>query len=156
MNTQSRRKPIKREEEAPLDALRLVLRQHAVLLNPINNQVSVLPVDEQLEYYFVPVQYMHQYQAYYRPGKPFKNLKLVNFDKPAISLSFFSKHKYSIERNITHGDVVLHLKNYRDELLNKSLMQQLSPTQHQQLQQADGLLRAIREQPCPEPLKVSQ
>ena len=147
MDQHPRQKPRKREEEAPLDTLRLVLTQQAVLLNPINNQVSVLPVDEQLEYYFVPSQYMQQYQAYYRPGKPFKNLKLINFDKPAISLSFFNKHKYSIERNVTQADVVLHLKNYRDELLNKSLMQQLSATQQQQLQQADGLLRTIREQP---------
>ena len=147
MDQQSPKKPLKREEQAPLDALRLVLRQHAILLNPIDNQVSVLPVDEQLEYYFVPVQYMHQYQPYYRPGKPFKNLKLINFDKPAISLSFFSKHKYSIERNATHADVVLHLKNHRDELLNKSLMQQLSGGQQKELQQTDQLLRTIREQP---------
>ncbi|GAB3224988.1 hypothetical protein [Spirosoma arcticum] len=148
MEPQPRKKPLKREEEAPLDALRLVLNQQAVLLNPIDNQVSALPVDKELEYYFVPMQYMQQYQAYYRPGKPFKNLKLINFDKPAISLSFFFKHKYSIERNAMQVDVVLHLKNYRDELLNKSLMQQLSPTQQQQLQQADQLLRAVRQDPA--------
>ncbi|MDB5242803.1 MAG: hypothetical protein JWP57_3428 [Spirosoma sp.] len=39
------------------------------------------------------------------------------------------------------AEVLLHLKNYRDELLNKSLIQQ------QELQQADGLLRTIRDQP---------
>ena len=147
MEPQIRKKPLKREQSAPLDALRLVLRQHTVLLNPIDNQVSVLPVDEQLEYYFVPSQYMEQYRPCYRPGKPFKNLKLVNFDKPAISLSFFSKHKYSIERNARQADVVLHLKNYRDELLNKSLTHQLSGGQQKQLQQTDQLLRTIREQP---------
>jgi DUF1365 family protein len=92
---------------------------------------------------------MEQYKPYYRPGKPLRILKLVNFDKPAISLSFFSKHKYSIERNVTHGEVMLHLKNYRDELLNKSLMQQLSAGQQTELKQADQLLRTIRDHPMP-------
>ncbi|GAB3220311.1 hypothetical protein [Spirosoma arcticum] len=148
MELQPRKKPLKREEEAPLDTLRPVLIKQAVLLNPIDNQVSALPVDKELEYYFVPMQYMPQYQAYYRPGKPFKNLKLINFDKPAISLSFFFKHKYSIERNPVAYDVELHLKNARNELLNKSLTHQLSPTQQQQLQQADQLLRAVRQDPA--------
>ena len=147
MDKQLPKKPAKREQNAPLDALRLVLRQQAVLLNPINNQVSALPIDKELEYYFVPSQHMPEYKPYYRPGKPFKNLKLVNFDKPAISLSFFSKHKYSIERNVTQAEAVLHLKNHRDELLNKSLMHQLSGGQQQELQQADQLLRIIRDQP---------
>jgi hypothetical protein len=47
---------------------------------------------------------------------------------------------------------MLHLKNYRDELLNKSLMQQLSAGQQTELKQADGLLRTIRDQPvCTRP-----
>ena len=46
MDQQQPKKPLKREQSAPLDALRLVLRQHAVLLNPVDNQVSVLPLDE--------------------------------------------------------------------------------------------------------------
>jgi hypothetical protein len=46
-------------------------------------------------------------------------------------------HKYSIERNAVAYDVELHLKNCRNDLLNKSLTHQLSPTQQQQLQQAD-------------------
>ena len=50
------------------------------------------------------------------------------FDKPDISLSFFFKHKYYIERNPMAYDVELHLKNSRNELLNKSLTHQLSPT----------------------------
>ena len=148
MDKPTQKKSISQETEAPLEALRLVLQQQSVLLNPVANQVSVLPVNEQLEYYFVPMHYMQQYKAYYRPGKPFKNLKLVNYDKPAISLSFFFKHKYSIERNPTAYEVELHLKNYRNELLNKSLLQRLSPTQQQQLQQADQLLRAVRQDPA--------
>ncbi len=147
MDNRVQKKPAKREQSAPLEALRILLHTQAISLQPLVNQVSELPVEKELEYYFVPVQYMDQYKPYYRPGKPFKNLKLVNFDKPAISLSFWSKHKYSIERNVTHGEVLLHLKNYRDELLNKSLMQQLSRRQQQELQQADQLLRTIRDRP---------
>ena len=141
------KKPAKREESAPLDELRTLLHTQAVALQPLVHQVSELPIEKDLEYYFVPLQYMEQYKAYYRPGKPFKNLKLINYDRPAISLSFFSKHKYSIERHVTHDQVVTHLKNYRDELDNKSMMQQLSLGQQQQRQQADALLRTLREQP---------
>lgn len=139
--------PTKREEEAPLDALRVLLKTQAVALQPIVHQVSALPTEPELEYYFLPKRFMNQYQAYHRPGKPFKNLKLVNFDKPAISLTFYFKHKYSIERRATQADVQQHIKNYRDELLNKSLMEQLSPAQLRDLQQTDLLLRQIRDQP---------
>ena len=112
MDQQQPKKPLKREQSAPLDQLRLVLRQHAVLLNPIDNQVSVLPLDEQLEYYFVPSQYMDQYQAYHRPGKPFKNLKLVNFDKPAIPLSFFVKYEYQIKRDVDPQQALTYLQQH--------------------------------------------
>ena len=54
MDQQQPKKPLKREQSAPLDQLRLVLRQQAILLNPIDNQVSALPIDKELEYYFVP------------------------------------------------------------------------------------------------------
>jgi hypothetical protein len=147
MEQPDKRPVSKREESAPLEAIRILLKQHTITLQPIVNQVSELPVYKDLEYYFVPIQFMDIYKPYHRPGKPYKNLKLVNFDKPAISLSFTSKHKYNIERRVTHGEVVLHLKNYRDELLNKSLMQQLSRAQLNELQQADQLLRTIRDQP---------
>lgn len=142
------RKPAKRNDEAPLEGLRTVLKTQAVTLSPGINQISnPPPADPHLEYYFIPMQFMKQYQAYNRPGKPLKNLKLVNYDKPAISLSFFYKHKYSIERQIIHGDVLQHIKNYRDDLLNRSLMEQLSVGQLKELQQTDELLRTVREKP---------
>ena len=135
----------KREDSAPLDALRLVLKTQAVQLEPVVNQVSALPMDTSLEYYFLPMEYMNQYGHYHRPGKPFKNLKLINFERPAISLTFFSKHKYSIKRIVTHDEVLLHVKNFRHELLNKSLTHQLSIGQQKELQQADHLLRTLRD-----------
>ncbi|SFF39760.1 hypothetical protein [Spirosoma endophyticum] len=92
------------------------------------------------------IRHLKQYQAYHRPGKPLKNLKLVNYDKPAILLSFFFKHKYSIERQVIHADVVQHIKSYRDELLNRSLMEQLSVGQLKELKQTDELLRRVREE----------
>jgi len=142
------KKPTTRNDEAPLDAIRAVLKTQAISLTPGVNQISnPPPADPQLEYYFIPMQFMKQYQAYNRPGKPLKNLKLVNYDKPAISLSFFFKHKYSIERTVTHSDVVQHIKNYRDELLNKSLMEQLSTGQLKELRETDQLLRRVREEP---------
>ena len=142
------RKPTKREDEAPLAALRTVLKTQAIQLAPGINQISnPPPPDQQLEYYFIPMQFMTQYQAYNRPGKPLKNLKLVNYDKPAISLSFFYKHKYSIDRSVTHGDVVQHIKNYRDELLNRSLMEQLSVPSSKNYNKPMRLLRTIRQQP---------
>ena len=141
------KKPAKREDEVPLDAMRLVLAKHAIQLDPLIHEIKNIPIDATLEYYFVPMQHMKLYKPFHRPGKPIKNLKLVNFDKPAISLSFYSKHKYSIQRDAPQAEVVLHLRNYRDELLNRSLVQPLSGLQQQQLQQADQILRTIRDQP---------
>ncbi len=137
----------KRDDQAPLAAIRLMLKKHAVSLTPIINQVSALPQESHLEYYFVPMQHMELYRPYFRPGKPLKNLKLINFERPAISLSFYMKHKYKLDRNVPIEQVIHHLKEYRDELLNRSLVQQLSPTQMQELQQNDELLRSVRKLP---------
>lgn len=134
-----------RDESAALPALRLVLRKQAVPLQPVVNQVSALPADAQLEYYFVPVQFMEQYRPYYRPGQPFKNLKLVNFGHPAISLSFYFKHKYKIERQPAPDQVLQHLTNYRAELLNRSLTEQISPVQKNELVKVDDLTRSFRK-----------
>lgn len=148
MSPISKKKPDMRTDEAPLDALRLVLRAHAVQLTPIDNQISALPTDAELEYYFIPAQYMREYAPYSRIDKPpYKNLKLVNYDRPAISLSFFSKHKYSIRRNVNQNDALLHLKAFRDELLNRSLVQQLTTRQLEKLQETDELFRAMRDNP---------
>lgn len=137
-------KPSKRTDTAPLEILRLSLQTQTIQLAPVVNQVTALPTDNQLEYYFIPMEYMAEYEPYYRPGKPFKNLKLLNFNRPAISLSFFSKHKYTFERNTISQDVLLHVKNYRDELLNRSLFDQLSSGQQQELQRVDEIYRSLR------------
>lgn len=142
------KKPAKRDDEAPLDALRILLKKQAVRLDPLHNEIKNVPsADQQLEYYFVPMQFMNDYRAFHRPGKPLKNLKLINYDKPALSLSFFSKHKYTIERAVAQVELEQHLRNYRAELLDRSTMQQLSIGQQKELQQADQILRTIREQP---------
>lgn len=137
----------KRDEEAPLTAIRLALKDHAVILEPFVNQVSALPVDDQLEYYFVPMQHMSFYKPYYRPGQPFKNLKLVNYQRPAIALSFYRKHKYKMDRNVGPIEAMNHLKERRDELLNLSMMGPLSQGQQDELRQTDTLLRTIRQEP---------
>ncbi|MCK8494805.1 hypothetical protein M0L20_23250 [Spirosoma sp. RP8] len=141
-------KPTKREEQAPIQAIRPLLKNQAIQLSPLVNQISnIPPADQQLEYYFIPIQFMKEYKPYHRPGRPFKNLKLVNYDKPAISLSFFYKHKYTIERTVSHIQVVQHIKNYRDELLNRTLFQQLSYNEQKDLQRSDEILRTIRQRP---------
>lgn len=140
-------KPAKREDEVPLDALRIVLNQMAIELEPLTHEVKNVPDDASLEWYYIPMQYMKEFKPFYRPGKPLKNLKLVNYDKPAVSLSFFSKHKYSIQRDVAPADVELHLRNYRDELLDRSLVQQLNSVQNQELRQVDQILRAVRDNP---------
>jgi len=146
MDDLPKRKPIKRTAEAPLDALRLFMTAHAVQLTPIANQVSALPVDPELEYYFIPMQHMQEYAPYFRPDElPYKNLKLVNYGRPAISLSFYSKHKYTVRRNASQADILLHLKTFRDELLNRSLVQQLTVQQQGKLREADELFRTLRD-----------
>ncbi|WP_345247254.1 hypothetical protein [Nibrella saemangeumensis] len=142
-----RKKPEKRPDSAPLDALRLVLRSHAIELKPFVHQVKDLPQDPDLEYYFVPAELKETYRPYYRPGRPYKNLKLVNFDQPAISLSFYFKHKYSIKQDVPADQAIEYLRNYRDELFNKGLLIQPSQAEQLELKQVDDLLRQIRTAP---------
>lgn len=137
----------KREGEAPLDALRLVLKQQAITLEPLNHQVSILPDDPQVEYYFVPMQFMQEYKPYHQPGQSIVNLKLVNFGRPAVSVTFFKKHKYKIEREPKPEDAVRHLTDARNELQDRALLEQLSAGQLQRLQEYDQMLRQIRRQP---------
>lgn len=132
---------------APLPAIRLVLNTCKTDLRPIVHQVSALPTELDLEYYFVPAQYMEMFRPYYRPGKPYKNLKLVNFERPAISLTFYNKHKYQIDRGIKPETAEAILKEQRDNLYARSFLDQLTLNQQQKLQDVDNLLRAIRLTP---------
>ena len=136
-----------KENEVPLDAVRLLIHQHRIKLEPGIHQVKDLPTDYQLEYYFVPMQYMSQYASYYRPGKPFKNIKLINYNRPAISLSFFCRHKYVVQRDPKPDEVQLHLQNHRDELLDLSLIHELTVDQKADLHQTNELLHLVRENP---------
>ncbi|KAA9341091.1 hypothetical protein [Larkinella humicola] len=137
----------KRIDSAPLAAIRLALKDQAITLQPVMNQVSALPVDADLEYYFVPADFMKFYQPYHRPGQPLKNLKLINYERPAISLSFYFKHKYKIKRDVDPQEVLRHVREHRDELLNKSLTSVLSIKEQKELQETDDLLRQIRDHP---------
>lgn len=147
MSTDIEKKPKKRDDEAPLDAIRLMLSKHRIKLDVGIHQVSELPVDDQLEYYFVPMEFMKLYAPYHRPGKPHKNLKLVNYDRPAIALSFTKRHKYVTQRDPHPADVQLHLKTHRDELMERSMIQALTSEQLSDLRWTDELLRLIREDP---------
>lgn len=137
----------KQSDLAPLPAIRLVLSSCKIDLQPIVHQVSALPVESDLEYYFVPVEYMPMFRPYYRPGKPYKNFKLVNFERPAISLTFYNKHKYQIGRGVKFESALTILKEQRDQLYTKSFLDQLTPDQQQKLREIDNLLRAVRQTP---------
>ena len=137
-----------RTKNVDLSALRPLLKEQCMQLEPLTNQISALPNDPELEYYFIPVSFMKEYKAYHREGKaPFKNLKLVNYGKPAISLSFFSKHKYTVKQENEPEKILLHLKNHREELLEQSLLKQLDDEQMRHLKQVDELFRTLRENP---------
>jgi hypothetical protein len=142
-----RSKPTVRPDKVPLEALRLLLNQQAISLSPLLHQINTPPQEPELEYYFIPMTYMNEFAPYHRPGKPFKNLKLVNYERPAISLSFTSKHKYSIKRQPAVNDMLLHLQNYRDELLNRSYFQSLGVDQTDELRRVDTILRTLRLDP---------
>lgn len=131
----------------PLPAIRQVLTTCQTTLEPLTHQVSALPVEPDLEYYFVSAEHMVLFSPYYRPGKPFKNLKLVNFNRPAISLSFYNKHKYHLDRGTSPASAQTILQEQRDNLYARSFLDQLTPGQQRQLQQMDTLLRAMRQAP---------
>lgn len=137
----------KRNDTAPIEALRVLLQPMAMSLRPIDHQLNALPTDSDLEYYFVPAQHMSLFHPYYKPGQPYKNLKLVNYGRPAISLSFFIKHKYQIKRDVDPQLALTYLQQHRDELFNHSFFDQLSLTQQQELRHTDELMRAIRREP---------
>ncbi|WP_018620756.1 hypothetical protein [Spirosoma luteum] len=137
----------KQSDLLPLPAIRQLLKSCTTLLQPLTHQVSALPKETDLEYYFVPAEQMELFRPYYRPGKPFKNLKLVNFERPAISLTFYNKHKYKIDRGIKPDSAHDILKEQRDNLYARSFLDELTPGQHQKLQDIDSLLRAIRQSP---------
>ena len=137
----------KRPDLAPLDAVRLVLRSCTVELQPLLHQVNALPEESDLEYYFVPVAHMSKFAAYHRPGAPFKNLKLLNYDRPAIALTFFPKHKYSIDRDVDAEQAQAILLERREELMSQSFLGQLSPVLTHELQHLDTLLRSMRQHP---------
>ena len=137
----------KQSDLAPLPAIRLLVNTCKIDLQPITHQVSALPVESELEYYFIPSEYMMLFRPYFRPGKPYKNFKLVNFERPAISLTFYNKHKYQIGRGVKSESALTILKEQRDKLYNKSFLDQLTPGQQQKLQEIDILLRAIRLTP---------
>lgn len=131
----------------PLPAVRIVLNTCSTTLQPIIHQVSALPEEVDLEYYFVPTEHMELFRPYYRPGKPFKNLKLVNFGRPAISLTFYNKHKYKLDQGVKPELAQEILQKQRDLLYARSFLDQLTPGQQQQLQDIDSLLRAVRQNP---------
>ena len=137
----------KRTDTAPIEALRVLLKPMAISLQPIHHQISALPTDPDLEYYFVPHHHMSLFAPYHKPGQPYKNLKLVNYGRPAISLSFFVKHKYQIKRDVDPQQALKYLQEHRDELFNRSFFDQLSVGQQQELKQTDELIRAIRREP---------
>lgn len=137
----------KRPDTAPLDALRVLLNCCSMTLEPLTHQVNMLPEDAGLEYYFVTSQNMAQFEPYHHPGAPYKNLKLINYDRPAIGLTFFSKHKYNIDRDVAATDAVGVLQDYRQELLSRAATNALNGTQEREIQQIDTLLRAMRQNP---------
>lgn len=137
----------KQSDLAPLPTIRLVINHCKTELLPIVHQVSALPSESDLEYYFVPAEHMELFRPYHRPGKPYKNFKLINFDRPAISLTFYNKHKYQISRGIKIEFALTILKEQRDNLYAKSFLDQLTPGQQQKLQEIDFLLRTIRQTP---------
>lgn len=137
----------KQSDLLPLPAIRVVLNSCTTKLQPITHQVSALPEESDLEYYFVPAEHMGLFRPYYRPGKPFKNLKLVNFGRPAISLTFYNKHKYKLDQGVEAESAQKILQKQRDLLYARSFLDQLTPGQQDELQNIDSLLRAIRQNP---------
>jgi len=132
----------------PLPAVRLLLDSCTVTLEPMTHQISSMPKESGLEYYFVPAKHMRLFSPYHRPDRPFKNLKLLNYDRPAISISFYNKHKYKIDRDVEPVVAQQILQAQRDELYGSSFLEQLSTGQQQQLQYIDNLLRSLRDHPA--------
>ena len=116
-------------------------------LQPITHQVSALPEEAELEYYFVSVEHMSMFLPYHRPGQPFKNIKLINFNRPAIAVNFFSKHKYAIDRDVKPKQAQDILLEYRDQLHKRFFLGQPTPVQAKELQHIDSILRRMRQAP---------
>lgn len=131
----------------PIPGIRVLLKTHSINLEPITHQVSALPIDDELEYYFVPAEHMELFRPYFRPERPYKNFKMINFGRPAISVSFYSKHKYRIDKNVDPKVALEILAEHRETLYNRSFLEPMTAGQINYLKKIDELIRTIRLAP---------
>ena len=95
-------------QQQVLDLEELVMRTPKVFLNPLEHQTTEIP--SAVKIHFVDSVFMPAFELF--STFPCKTLKLVNFNRAAINLSFYEKHKYKLVKEPNREEI-------KDILLDK-------------------------------------
>lgn len=98
-------------KQVDLQLIRSLALPIALQLNTLEHQVTGLPDDKDLEFYFIPHTEKVLFAPYLRK-KPYRNLKLISYEHPATSLSFFFKHKYTLEKEVPLNEVITYVEHH--------------------------------------------
>lgn len=134
-------------KQVDLQLVRSLAMPVALQLNPLEHQITALPDDKDLEFYFIPHTEKVLFAPYLRK-KPYRNLKLISYEHPATSLSFFFKHKYTLEKDVPLPEVVAYVENHiameEERLMQNPALNQSSSTT---LPKLHALLNQLRQRP---------
>jgi hypothetical protein len=81
-------------------------------LNPKLHQINLIPTG--INIHFIDSKYQERFQEF--SAKKNKQVKLINFGRAAINLTFYEKHKYKIDKEPSPDDVFEALNKRCDEL----------------------------------------
>lgn len=121
----------------------LILELPKLKLDPEKHEVNEIP--KGLVIHFIDAQYMAEFEKFAKMKS--KKIKLINYEKPAINLSFYEKHKYKLDKQPEPEEVKQLLLDRIDSLNEYIGQEELFPTpdRNQQKQVAHTEILKIRE-----------
>jgi hypothetical protein len=103
--------PIPRKPKLP-DLQKLLRSLPKVTLDPNHHEVS--PIPNAVKISFIDAKYMRLFEPFAELNA--RTLKLVNYNKAAINLTFFEKHKYKVNKEPEPEDITNQLEKKLEEL----------------------------------------
>lgn len=86
-----------------------------ITLVPGFHNINMIPDD--LNIHFIASELMENFEVF--KDSDIRTVKLVNYGKPAVALSFFLKHKYFVDKKQPKDSIYRILKTYQKELEEK-------------------------------------
>lgn len=94
------------------DLKRLIRELPKLSLNSSEHEINEIP--REIKINFIHCKYMTLFEPFAELNA--RTLKLVNYEKAAINISFFEKHKYKVQREPEPDEIEHHLNKRLDEL----------------------------------------